>query len=194
MKKRKDLIGTEHYILLHHFVIPEIYIERYIYIVCVCNLVWNFFLISFGCRDTLDSLWPKFSMSLSNYVDFTTSQFKNFSPSKSAERLESVRIGNCQNAFFLKIGKRQSQKMTEVESVRFGKCQNWKVSELKSLRIGKCKNWKVSESERVWQLQFLHISPKRPSFLKNVPIILGKGFFMDSGQISTKSRTTLPQL
>ena len=32
----------------------------------------------------------------------------------------------------------------KLESVRIGKCQNWKVSEL--LKIGKCQNWKVSET------------------------------------------------
>ena len=36
---------------------------------------------------------------------------------------------------------------SKLESVRIGKCQNWKVSELESVRIGKCQNWKVSELE-----------------------------------------------
>ena len=37
----------------------------------------------------------------------------------------------------------------KLESVRIGKCQNWKVSESESVRIGKCQNWKVSELENV---------------------------------------------
>ena len=49
------------------------------------------------------------------------------------ERLESVRIGKRQNAFFL---------------------QNWKVSEPESVRTGKCQNWKVSESESVTIFRF----------------------------------------
>ena len=49
-------------------------------------------------------------------------------------KLESVRIGKCQN-----------WKVSGLESVRIGKCQNWKVSELESVRIGKCQNRKVSE-------------------------------------------------
>ena len=61
------------------------------------------------------------------------------------ERLESVRIGKCQNAFFFKIGKCQNAFFSKLESVRIGKCQNRKVSELESVRIGKCQNWKVSE-------------------------------------------------
>ena len=53
-------------------------------------------------------------------------------------KLESVRIGKCQN-----------QKESELENVRIGKCPNWKVSESERVRIGKCQIWKVSESERV---------------------------------------------
>ena len=44
-----------------------------------------------------------------------------------SSKLESARIGNCQN-----------RKVSESESVRIGKCQNWKVSELESVSIGKC--------------------------------------------------------
>ena len=65
------------------------------------------------------------------------------------ERLESVRIGKCQNAFFFKIGKCQNWKASEFASVLIGKCLNWKVSELESVRIGKCQNRKVSELESV---------------------------------------------
>ena len=36
----------------------------------------------------------------------------------------------------------------KLESVRIGKCENQKVSELESIRIGKCQNWKVPESEK----------------------------------------------
>ena len=70
-------------------------------------------------------------------------------PRPQNERLESVRIGKCQNAFFFKIGKCQNRKVSELESARIGKCQNWKVSELESVRIGKCQNLKVSELESV---------------------------------------------
>ena len=65
------------------------------------------------------------------------------------ERLESVRIGKCQNAFFFKIGKCQNRKVSKLENVRIGKCQNWKVSESESVRIGKCQNRKVSKLENV---------------------------------------------
>ena len=47
-----------------------------------------------------------------------------------SSKLESVRIGKCQN-----------RKVSEWESVRIGKCQNWKVSESESVRIGKCQNY-----------------------------------------------------
>ena len=56
------------------------------------------------------------------------------------ERLESVRIGKCQNPFLCQIGKCQNWKVSELESVRIGKCQNRKVSESESVRIGKCQN------------------------------------------------------
>ena len=62
-----------------------------------------------------------------------------------SSKLESVRIGKCQN-----------WKVSQSESVRIGKCQNWKVSELESVRIGKCQNRKVSELESVriiWSLK-----------------------------------------
>ena len=60
-----------------------------------------------------------------------------------SSKLESVRIGKCQN-----------RKVSELESVRIGKCQKCKLSELESVRIGKCQNWmcqnrKVSELESV---------------------------------------------
>ena len=43
-----------------------------------------------------------------------------------------------------------SNSMAErLESVRIGKCQNWKVSKLENVRNGKCQNWKVSELESV---------------------------------------------
>ena len=58
----------------------------------------------------------------------------NFGRNWKVSKLESVRIGKCQN-----------RKVSKSESVRIGKCQNWKVSELESVRIGKCQNWKVSE-------------------------------------------------
>ena len=75
------------------------------------------------------------------------------------ERLESVRIGKCQNAFFFKIGKCQNGKcqnwkVSELESVKIEKCQNWKVSELESVRIGKCQNRKVLELESVRIFRF----------------------------------------
>ena len=64
------------------------------------------------------------------------------------ERLESVRIGKCQNVFSLKL-----------ESVRMRFLQNWKVSECiflhslsahwDSLSIARLRNWKVSELESV---------------------------------------------
>ena len=66
-----------------------------------------------------------------------------------SSKLESVRIGKCQN---WKVSESESVrilKVSELESVRIGKCQNWKVSELESVRIGNCQNWKVSESESV---------------------------------------------
>ena len=66
-----------------------------------------------------------------------------------SKRLESVRIGKCQNTFFFKIGKCQNRKVSELESVRIGKCQNRKGSELENVRFGKCQNWKVSELESV---------------------------------------------
>ena len=56
--------------------------------------------------------------------------------SREMERLESVRIGKCQN-----------WKVSELESVRIGKCQNWKVSELESVRIGKCLNLESVKSK-----------------------------------------------
>ena len=61
------------------------------------------------------------------------------------ERLGSVRIGKCRNAFFYQIGKCPNRKVSKSESVRIGKRQNWKVSELESVRIVKCQNCKVSE-------------------------------------------------
>ena len=71
-----------------------------------------------------------------------------------SSKLESVRIGKCQNwkvseLESVRIGKCQNRKVSELESVRIGKCQNRKVSELESVRIGKCQNRKVSESESV---------------------------------------------
>ena len=90
------------------------------------------------------------------------------------ERLESVRIGKCQNAFFFKIGKCQNafffkigkcqnRKVLELESVRIGKCQNWKVSELESVRIEKCQNQRVSELESVriiWSIKIPYTCAK----------------------------------
>ena len=64
-------------------------------------------------------------------------------------RLESVRIGKCQNPFFAHF--EQKWKVSELESVRIGKCQNWKLSE--TAQFGKCQNWKVSES--AWTLSNL---------------------------------------
>ena len=58
--------------------------------------------------------------------------------SRKVSELESVRVGKCQN-----------WKVSEFESVIIGKCQNQKVSELESVRVGKCQNWKVSELESV---------------------------------------------
>ena len=46
-----------------------------------------------------------------------------------------------------KVSELESVRMhfsSKLESVRIGKCQNWKVSELESVIIGKCHNWKVS--------------------------------------------------
>ena len=91
-------------------------------------------------------------------------------------KLESVRIGKCQNSSSLE----KCQKLLGLESVRIGKCQklhrlesvrscsDWKVSEiaqigkcqkllrLKSVRIGKCQNWKVSEIDTFQSEQFLN--------------------------------------
>ena len=62
-------------------------------------------------------------------------------------KLESVRIGKCQN---WKVSESESVRIAAnwkaPEFIKFGKCQNWKVSELESVRIGKCQNWKVSET------------------------------------------------
>ena len=47
-----------------------------------------------------------------------------------------------------KVSELESVRMhfsSKLESVRIGKCQNWKVSKLESVRFGKCQNWKVSE-------------------------------------------------
>ena len=58
-----------------------------------------------------------------------------------------------------KVSELESVRMhfsSKLESVRIGKCQNWKVSESESVRIGKCQNWKVSELESVriiWSLK-----------------------------------------
>ena len=65
------------------------------------------------------------------------------------ERLESVRMNFSSKLESVRIGKCQNWKVSELESVRIGKCQTRKVSELESVRIGKCQNWKVSESESV---------------------------------------------
>ena len=53
------------------------------------------------------------------------------------EKLESVRIGKCQN-----------RKVSELDSVRIGKCQNRKVSELESVKIGHY-NW-VCKKILIW--------------------------------------------
>ena len=56
-----------------------------------------------------------------------------------------------------KVSELESVRMlfsSKLESVRIGKCQNWKVSELESVRIGKCQNWKVSELESVRIFRF----------------------------------------
>ena len=60
------------------------------------------------------------------------------------EKLESVRIGKCQNSFFAQIGKCQNQTVSKLESVKIS--QNWKVSEL--LNIGKCQNLSKLENVR----------------------------------------------
>ena len=81
------------------------------------------------------------------------------------ERLESVRIGKCQNPFLCQIGKCQNRKVSESESVRIGKCQNcwelesvriaenWKVSEF--IKFGKCQNSSSLESVRIGKCQKL---------------------------------------
>ena len=95
----------------------------------------------------LHSLWNK--KKKRSFIRKQTFIFSKLLYNPFLERLESVRIGKSQNAFFFKIGKCQNRKVSELESVRIGKCQNGKVSELESVRIGKCQNWKVSELESV---------------------------------------------
>ena len=66
-------------------------------------------------------------------------------------RLESVRIGKCQNPFFAHF--EQNWEVSELESVRIGTCHNRKVSELESVR--NCSDWKESEIAQIGKCQKL---------------------------------------
>ena len=54
---------------------------------------------------------------------------------KKNGRLESVRIGKCQNPFFAHF--EQNWKVSELESVRIGKCQNRGHLSWPTSRVGK---------------------------------------------------------
>ena len=68
-------------------------------------------------------------------------------------RLESARIGKCQNPFFALF--EQNWNVSERESVRIGKCQIWKVSESESVGIGKCQKLLGMESVGMGKCQKL---------------------------------------
>ena len=54
---------------------------------------------------------------------------------------DSVRMHFSSKWEWVRIGKCQNWKVSELESVRIGKCQKRKVSGLESVRIGKCQNY-----------------------------------------------------
>ena len=67
------------------------------------------------------------------------------------EKLESVRIGKCQNSFFAPIGK--CQNFTKLESVRTS--QYWKVSEF--IKTEKCQKFSKLKSVRISGMISYHI-------------------------------------
>ena len=115
------------------------------------------------CQSCMDTLNPVLEVWLVRGARerFGTTDFTGWLETATSStkngRLESVRIGKCQNRRVSELESVRNcsvWKVSELECVRT--CLDWKVSELEVselVEIGKCQNWKVSEIAQIGKCQ-----------------------------------------